>query len=128
MSDSILLEAHRLTTKDRHNDYGHPLDDFSILAALLNARFGHKLKTQFVAEDMPEVFICAKMARQVHKHKRDNIVDIAGYANTLDMVVTERERRNAETAQAIDKLESEDTQKQLSCARQPKTKKPQRSG
>ena len=30
--------------------------------------------------------IAVKLARQTHQHKRDNLVDIAGYARTAAMV------------------------------------------
>ena len=36
--------------------------------------------------DVPLCMIAVKLARQTHQHKRDNLVDIAGYARTAAMV------------------------------------------
>ena len=36
--------------------------------------------------DVPLCMIAVKLARQAHRHKRDNLVDIAGYARTAAMV------------------------------------------
>ena len=38
------------------------------------------------AMDVPLCMIAVKLARQAHRHKRDNLVDIAGYARTAAMV------------------------------------------
>src|ERR1700761_896032 len=32
--ESICLEAHRITNKDRRDEYGHPLDDMTVIAKL----------------------------------------------------------------------------------------------
>ena len=34
------------------------------------------------AEDMPLIMMCVKISRHVHQRKRDNMVDVAGYART----------------------------------------------
>jgi len=36
--------------------------------------------------DVPLCMIAVKLARQAHRHKRDNLVDIAGYARTAAMI------------------------------------------
>ena len=36
--------------------------------------------------DVPLCMIAVKLARQAHRHKRDNLVDIAGYARTASMI------------------------------------------
>jgi hypothetical protein len=87
---SVCQEAQELTTGDRASSYGHPLDNFTRTANLINARFG----TSFSAEDFAEIMILCKIGRQANASKRDNIVDIAGYANTHQMVIEERERRD----------------------------------
>ena len=91
---SILLEAETLTNHDRRSAYGHPLDDYTRTAALFNAAFGHKLKEPMQAEDMMLAMILVKVSRQVHQPKRDNLTDIAGYANCIDLSFTEREVRS----------------------------------
>jgi len=37
--------------------------------------------------------IALKISRECNKHKRDNLVDIAGYAKTIDMVMEKKKRR-----------------------------------
>lgn len=87
--ETILEEAQRLTHVDRQADYGHPEDDFTKVVGAVNAVFGTSLE----ATDWPLIMVIAKIAREHNKHKRDNVVDMAGYANTLDMVHQRREGR-----------------------------------
>lgn len=87
--ETVCQEAQRLTHSDRNSSYGHPLDNFGITVAMLNARFG----TKFSVEDFAEIQIICKLGRQANASKRDNLVDIAGYANTHQMVIDERNRR-----------------------------------
>lgn len=91
--ESILQEAHRLTHGDRNKDYGHPLDDYTRTAALASALLAHKLKEPLTADEMAMVMICVKLSRQVHRPKRDNMVDAAGYAWVAQECVDETERR-----------------------------------
>jgi hypothetical protein len=39
--------------------------------------------------DIPLCMVAIKLARQSHHHKRDNLVDIAGYARTAAIVAGE---------------------------------------
>ncbi len=86
--DSILLEAERLTSGDRQDDYGHPRDDFEKAAHMWTAILTNKLRPdeKIDAREVPLCMIAVKLARQSHRHKRDNLVDIAGYAQTAAMV------------------------------------------
>lgn len=83
---SPCLEAHELTTGDRNADYGHPADDFAKVVGAVNSFFAHKLKHPFEITDWPLIMQCVKIAREVHKPKRDNRVDGAGYWNCLQMI------------------------------------------
>jgi hypothetical protein len=87
-NEPILDEAARITAADRQKDYGHPADDFSRTAAMWTGILGGKLREDAVitAMDVPLCMIAVKLARQAHRHKRDNLVDIAGYARTASMV------------------------------------------
>ena len=84
--ESILAEADRLVDGDRQSDYGHPSEDHARLAGLVSALLSYKLTKPLTADDMGLVMICVKLSREAHKHKRDNLVDIAGYAKTVQMV------------------------------------------
>lgn len=83
MSETILEEAQRLVHGDRQNAYGHPYDDFSRTGRIWGAILG--------IEDVPPhlVALCligVKVSRETNAPKRDNRTDIAGYAETLDLV------------------------------------------
>lgn len=92
--ESILEEAQRLTHGDRNADYGHPLDDYTRTAALVSALLAHKLKEPITPDEMALAMCCVKLSRQVHRPKRDNLVDLAGYAWVADRCIVEAERRS----------------------------------
>lgn len=77
----VLQEAESLITGDRNASYGTPTQNFQNTADLLNVQFGHKLKERFTATDVAMIMIQLKMARLIASpNKRDNWVDLAGYA------------------------------------------------
>jgi hypothetical protein len=90
-TESILDEAKNLTNGSRQADYGHPRDDFARTAAMWNGILAAKLRdgATITAMDVPLCLIAVKIAREVHSHKRDNLVDIAGYTRTAAMVAGE---------------------------------------
>ena len=85
-SESILVEAERLTNGPRRRTYGHPIDNFSRTATIWSGILGNTIS----AEQVGLCMVAVKLAREVNGHTRDNLVDIAGYANTLDMISTKR--------------------------------------
>jgi len=89
--ESVLDVAQRITSGARHSDYGPPSEDFARTAALWTAILERRLRDgeAVTAMDVPLCMIALKLARQVHRHKRDNLVDIAGYARTAAMVAGE---------------------------------------
>lgn len=86
---NILEEANGLVHGDRGEAYGHPLDDYICTAALWSAILG----VTVTAEQAILCMIAVKVSRESRKHKHDNCVDIAGYAECLHMVIEERKRR-----------------------------------
>lgn len=94
---NILEEATRLVHGNRGADYGHPLDDFSRTAAMWSAILG----TPVTAEQVGLCMCAVKISRQCNRPKDDNLVDLAGYAETVNMVIRERAAR-ALTAVADD--------------------------
>jgi hypothetical protein len=90
MPESILEEAQRLVHGDRGDDYGHPLDDFARTAQIWTAILG----VEVTAEQVGLCMIGVKISRQCNRPKRDNMVDAAGYAETVQMCIHERGRRD----------------------------------
>jgi hypothetical protein len=86
--ESVLDEAGRITATDRQASYGHPVEDFTKTAHMWTGIFAGRLRegATITPRDIPLCMIAVKLARQVHRHKRDNLVDIAGYARTASMV------------------------------------------
>lgn len=74
--EDILEEALRISSGDRQNAYGPPDQDFARTAKIWSALKGVEFEPREVALFM----IALKLSRETHQRKRDNWVDIAGYA------------------------------------------------
>jgi hypothetical protein len=81
--EDILAEAFRITRGSRQAQYGPPDQDFRRTAGMWSALFGAKLKdgVTFEPRDVALAMILLKTSRETHQRKRDNWVDIAGYAS-----------------------------------------------
>ena len=88
---NILEEADQLTSGDRNKAYGHPRDNFKATADLWTVVLKSVLKEGAVIT--PELYamcmVQVKIARHLNKAKRDNLVDIAGYVRTMEMLTDE---------------------------------------
>lgn len=87
---TILQEAQELVHGDRNAQYGHPIDDMTRTAKMVTAMLAHKLLAPLTAEDIAYIQCCVKLSRQMNKPKRDNMVDLAGYAECADWIKDER--------------------------------------
>jgi hypothetical protein len=78
----VLLEAAELIDGDRNKSYGTPTQNFANIAEMWTTRFRHKLAPGevFTASDVADAMILLKVARNIAQNKRDNYVDLAGYA------------------------------------------------
>jgi hypothetical protein len=81
--ESALQEAQRLVHGDRGTAYGHPIDDYTRTGRMWGAILG--------LPDIDPRICCLMMAavkvsREVNAPKRDNRVDLAGYAECAQMV------------------------------------------
>jgi hypothetical protein len=81
--ESALQEAQRLVHGDRGAAYGHPIDDYTRTGRIWGA-------IQGVPDIDPRIcclmMAAVKISREVNAPKRDNRVDLAGYAECAQMV------------------------------------------
>ena len=87
--EDIAAYAASLVSRDRSEQYGHPLDNLDRAARIWEVILGCPVSAEQVALCM----VGMKIARQVHRPKPDTVVDIIGYALTLHMVEVERAQR-----------------------------------
>ncbi len=85
---TILDEAAVLTAGDRQRDYDHPLPNHQRIARLWNAHLANRKEPHgpITPENVAEMMILLKVARQVFTPKRDNLIDICGYARCLEQM------------------------------------------
>jgi hypothetical protein len=79
-NEAICEEAYRIQGGDRQQDYGSPSKNFDDIAGLWNSYIAASGTIEFEARDVAHMMILMKVSRNIHKPKRDNWVDIAGYA------------------------------------------------
>lgn len=83
--ETICAEADRLVDLDRQSAYGHPTINFERTARIWEVVLGLP-NLSIKPEQVGLCMIGLKLAREVHVHKRDSLVDIAGYAKTVQAV------------------------------------------
>lgn len=86
--DSILDEAKRLVHGERQQDYGDPEYNFRVEADILDPIVKHCIAKEgrILASHVSLMMIGLKIAREICNHKQDNAIDIAGYAEVLDIL------------------------------------------
>lgn len=77
---STILEEAAEAVDGRSHAYGTPQENWTRTAALWSAVLGVPVTAQQAVLCM----VAVKLAREAHAPKRDNRVDIAGYAHVLD--------------------------------------------
>lgn len=92
-SEPVTAEALRLVCGPRQGAYGHPHSDFSRTGRMWGAILG-------LEDDIDPALVglcmaAVKISREVNTPKRDNLVDLAGYAETVWLV----RQRQAEVGQ-----------------------------
>lgn len=78
---NILDEAARIVDGPRRADYGTPMENHSRTAALWAAYLGVPITPRQVCM----LNILQKLSRDAHAPKRDNLVDVAGYARNAEL-------------------------------------------
>lgn len=80
---TVLLEAHQTINGERQNVYGSPEDSFALIAdywtTYLRSTIEKETRSCFTASDVAMMMALFKIAREANQHKRDNILDAAGY-------------------------------------------------
>jgi hypothetical protein len=78
---ALLAEANDIITGDRNNVYGEPTQDFQRTAGVLNA-LGYRVNgNELAPHDVAIIISSVKLSRLMWSPgKRDNWVDLAGYA------------------------------------------------
>ena len=85
-NESILIEAARIRGGERNADYGDAVENFRRITEIANAITGLEL----TPAQCCKVMIAVKLARELHNHKRDNLVDMCGYADILELIETSK--------------------------------------
>lgn len=79
---SILAEAAEIRAGSRNADYGDAVENFKLISEIATVLTGVKI----TPEECCIVHIATKFSRERHKHKRDNLVDLCGYADILHLI------------------------------------------
>ena len=77
---TLASDALAAVTGPRQRDYAHPKVNFQRIANLWSIILDVDITPEQVAMCMIQV----KIAREMNRHTRDNIVDLIGYSLTLD--------------------------------------------
>ena len=77
---TLAADAVQAVTGPRQRDYAHPKVNFQRIANLWSIILDVDITPEQVALCMIQV----KIAREMNRHTRDNIVDLIGYSLTLD--------------------------------------------
>jgi len=88
MRGKILNEALDVITGERQDQYGNPEDSFAGIAE----RWSHYLGVDLTAVDVAHMMIEFKLERECNSPKRDNLVDICGYAAIKADIIQQQER------------------------------------
>jgi hypothetical protein len=83
---NVLEEANEILGGNRQADYGDAVKNFENIAKVASILADKQLD----AEDCCKVLMAVKICREGFKHKRDNLVDLAAYADILNQICDTR--------------------------------------
>jgi len=85
---TVLDEAADITSGDRNEQYGTPEENLGAISEAwelyLRRRYG--VNVVLDARAVAMMMVLTKVVRDAHTPKRDNLVDICGYARTAEML------------------------------------------
>jgi hypothetical protein len=84
--EKLFKDASNTINGERQTMYGEPEDSFFVIGSLWGEylRTRYDVELQIKPDDVAFMMVQYKMAREMNQHKRDNLVDIVGYAGILD--------------------------------------------
>lgn len=77
---TLAADAVQAVTGPRQRDYAHPKINFQRIANLWSI----VLDVDITPEQVALCMIQVKIAREMNRHTRDNLIDLIGYTLTLD--------------------------------------------
>ena len=80
IAPTLAADAVQAVTGPRQRDYAHPKVNFQRIANLWSI----VLDVDITPEQVALCMIQVKIAREMNRHTRDNVVDLIGYSLTLD--------------------------------------------
>lgn len=80
---SILSEAEEIVNGSRHSDYGDAANNFHRIANVVNSMYP---QLNINAQQCCAVLMAVKLIREGFRHKRDNLVDLCGYAHIMNEI------------------------------------------
>jgi len=83
-SVSILTEAEQLIHGARNETYGDATKDYTRTVGLFQQMYGHLRVSELTAVHGMMFMVCVKLSREAHMHKRDNLLDAAGYLALIE--------------------------------------------
>lgn len=84
--ESVCAEADRIINGERRSAYGPVEESFVALAEAYSVVLRKKLKEPLTAHDAALLGVALKLVRESNAPKRDNRVDLCGYASLADKV------------------------------------------
>lgn len=86
LETTVLQEAQGLIYGDRQKAYGSASENFRNTAQGWTTLLSRKLTSPITEEEVGWMMVWLKMARQIHKPQRDNLVDACGYLGCIEKV------------------------------------------
>ena len=83
-NQSILQEAEEIVNGNRQSDYGDAAYNFHRIANIVNSMYP---QLGINAQQCCSVLMSVKLIREGFRHKRDNLVDLCGYAHIMNEIV-----------------------------------------
>ena len=107
ISETILEEAERLVAGDRQWAYDHPKDNCKRIGQI----WGVILERDPIPPETVGLMMGGlKVARQMFRPTRDNLVDIAGYSKVIDIILNEKTKQYDPELRYTEKETSDDRQ------------------